>query len=445
VNKRSTNAPIDAPPMLAGLMLPASWQMLLESLRPAFRRSRPFELFTVLATGLVAQTARRTVVGMLAGAAMTAAVSFHSVCRFFSHHVWDVDRLGLALARLIVDRLLPPGSDIEVVVDDTLFKRWGPKVFGAYWTHDGSAQGPDAVGRGNRWVILGIIATLPFCSRPVCLPILFRLWRGKGTTSPVELAAEMISVVAQAFPDRIIHVTGDAAYHGKALLIAGTTLTTRLPSNAALYAPPPPPTGKRGRPRLKGQRLGKPAEIAATATWHTTTVTRYGRTDTVEIAATPAIWYGAFGNTCGRVVLVRDPGATTMLALFTLDTTSPLEAIAARYGHRWPIETTIGGGKGIGQARNRLQQAVQRTVPFGFLVYSLVIIWYALHGHHPEDLAGRRTSQPWYPHKTEPAFEDMLAKLRRTLIATQITGVSPAQPDPHKYRDYELACAAAAA
>ena len=71
-----------------------------------FGRSSTFGLFALLATGLVARTARRTVVGMLAGAGMSALVSFHCACRFFSHYVWEVDRLGLAVARLIVDRLL---------------------------------------------------------------------------------------------------------------------------------------------------------------------------------------------------------------------------------------------------------------------------------------------------------------------------------------------------
>ena len=92
---------------------------------------------------------RRTVVGMLVGAGVV--VSFHACCRFFSHHRWDVDRIGLVLARLIVDRLLDAGAPIVVVVDDTLFRRWGPKVFGAFWTHDGSGQDPNALGRGNRW------------------------------------------------------------------------------------------------------------------------------------------------------------------------------------------------------------------------------------------------------------------------------------------------------
>lgn len=253
--------------MLRVSTVAASWQSLLESCRPAFRRAPTFAVFVVLATGLVAQPARRTVVRMLAGAGAAAALSFHTACRFFSHHAWEVDRIGVLLARLIVDRLLGPGAAIEVVVDDTLIRRWGRRVFGAFWTHDGSAQDPGGLGRGNRWIIAGIVVMLPFCSHPVCLPVLLRLWRGKGTDSPVRLAGDLISVLAQQFPDRDIHVVGDAAYHGKPLLVTGTTVTTRLPVNAALYAPAPPRTGRRGRPRRKGHRLGTPAEIAATAAW----------------------------------------------------------------------------------------------------------------------------------------------------------------------------------
>jgi hypothetical protein len=83
---------------------------------------------------------------------------------------------------------------VLVAVDDTLVARGGKKVFAALWTHDGAAKAKNAVARGNRWVIAGIVVDLPFCSRPVCLPVLFRLWLGKGSATPVTLAGQMFQV-----------------------------------------------------------------------------------------------------------------------------------------------------------------------------------------------------------------------------------------------------------
>ena len=291
---------------------------------------------------------------------------------------------------------------------------------------------------------------LPFCSHPVCLPVLFRLWGGKGSATPVELAGELLTLLTDTFPDRTIHGVGDAAYHGKPLLVTGTTFTTRLLANAALFELAPPRTGKRGRPRLKGPKLDKLPALAAAANWRPAQVDRYGRTDTLQIVELDCIWYRPFGNTPGRCVLVREPGSDNAydLALFTTDRDTPTEGIVARYAQRWSIEPANATGKqllGVGQARNRVQRAVERTVPFGFLVQSLVTVWYALYGYHPDDITDRQAAQPWYDQKTEPAFEDMLAKLRRTLIAARFTAISPAQPDPRIIHDYALACAAAAA
>jgi hypothetical protein len=105
--------------------------------------------------------------------------------------------------------------------------------------------------------VLGVVVHLPLRTAPLCLPVLFRLWRGKGTASAVELAGDMLAVLAAALPGCAINGVGDAAYHGRALLVEGTTWTTRLPTNAVLYALAPPCTGKRGRPARKGARLGE--------------------------------------------------------------------------------------------------------------------------------------------------------------------------------------------
>ena len=219
------------------MILPGSWAGVLEPLRPVFRRRGTFVLFTVLATGMVTTVGRRSVVGMLAGARMARQISFHAACRFFSHAVWDIDRLGLVVARMVVTRLLGPGEPVTVVIDDTLFKRWGRHVHGAHWTHDGAAQGGKKIARGNRWVVAGIVVRLPFCTAPVCLPVLLRLWAGKGTTTPVELAAQLLKLLVAEFPGRQVHGVGDAAYHGKPLLVPGATWTTRLRPTPACTPP----------------------------------------------------------------------------------------------------------------------------------------------------------------------------------------------------------------
>jgi|ERR1035441_2843295 hypothetical protein len=104
------------------MIMPGSWAGLLETFRPVFRRRGTFVLFTVLATGMVASTGRRSVVGMLSGAQMAGTISFHAACRFFSSAVWDLDQMGLVAARLIVSRLLPPDEPVTVVAGDTLYK-----------------------------------------------------------------------------------------------------------------------------------------------------------------------------------------------------------------------------------------------------------------------------------------------------------------------------------
>ncbi len=81
---------------------------------------------------------------------------------------------------------------------------------------------------------------------------------GKGAgPGKVETAAALVSLLALAFPDRVIHVVADAAYHGPAprALPENLTWTCRIPRNAVLYDLAPPRTG-RGRPRTKGTRLG---------------------------------------------------------------------------------------------------------------------------------------------------------------------------------------------
>ncbi len=70
---------------------------------------------------------RRTVVAMAAAAGL--ADQFGRACWLFSGAAWDIGDLGLAVARLIVQYLVPAGEPVTVAVGGTLFRRWGRKVF----------------------------------------------------------------------------------------------------------------------------------------------------------------------------------------------------------------------------------------------------------------------------------------------------------------------------
>ena len=422
--------------------MPPSWRDLLEELAPVFARRSTFRLFTALACGMILAD-RSTVTGMAAAAGIGR--EWRRACWFFAGAAWDIDALGLAVARLVVKYLLSEGEPVVVAVDGTFFRRWGRRVFQARWAYDGSAQGGKKIAFGNTWVVAAIVVRLPFCPSPAALPVLFRLWRGKGTASQVQLAAEMMKLLAGAFGEREIHGTGDAAFHGGPLGVEGTTWTTRLPSNAVLSGPKPPPTGNRGRPREKGDRIGTCAQAAATLTWEDAVIHVYGKDEEVQIASCPALWYGCFKSAAGQLVLVRDPASRKPydLGLFSLDTAAAPAAAAERYSWRWPIEPSNAAGKqllGVGDACNRTRKAVERTVPFGFLVQTLLITWYARSACDPADVTRRRRQCPWYLSKTTPSVGDMLARLRRELLAARISATLTGQDHPSQIDDDALTC-----
>ena len=388
----------------ASLPMPATWRDLLEELAPVFARRSTHRLFVALACGMILAD-RSTVVAMAAAGGM--AGKWRRACWFFSGAVWDIDDLGLAVARLVVKYLAGEGEPVVVACDGTFFKRWGRKVFQARWAYDGSAQGGKKIAFGNTWVVAAIVVRLPFCSSPAALPVLFRLWRGKGTASQVELAAEMVKLLAGAFPGRVVHGVGDAAFHGESLIVEGTTWTTRLPSNAVLYGPKPPRTGKRGRPKVKGDRLGTCAQMAAQATWTDAIIDVYGQDTAVQVAAAGALWHGSFKTAPGRVVLIRDPdsGKPYDLGLFTLDTE------AGPRCHRRTLLLAMGDRavecdrKADPRSRRRLylvEKAVGRTVPFGFLIQSLLVCWYARSAYSPAHTPPAAPVVPAGMHEDQP-------------------------------------------
>jgi transposase InsO family protein len=104
-------------------MLPDETLPSLAAVLMVFRRcftAPTYRTFTGLVVGLIAQTRRRTVCGMLLGAGLQRCWHHARAHRFFSTARWCADQVGLSLADLIVTRLLVADAPITVAVDDTL-------------------------------------------------------------------------------------------------------------------------------------------------------------------------------------------------------------------------------------------------------------------------------------------------------------------------------------
>jgi len=128
--------------------------------------------------------------------------------------------------------------------------------------------------------------------------------------------------------------------------------------------------------------------------------------------------------------------------LATTDLAASPAGVTERYASRWSVEVAVEDAKqifGAGQARNRLPAAVHRTIPFTLACQSIAVVWYATAGHHPGDAEEHRACAPWYRTKTEPSTADMIAKLRRVLIAAKYRPAYPSEPTPAEIHAVRLA------
>ena len=440
--------------------IPGSFAALLFLLSPAFT-APSFETFSCLVVGFLARVGDHTVTGMLQAARLERVWHHSRAHAFFAERKWSSDRLGLLLLDFLVARFVPAGEPIVLAVDDTLFKRRGKKVYGAAWQYDGSlpAGAGSQKGYGNNWVVLTLVVRLPVTGRAVSLPVLMRLWqpdreakRAKQAGKPrkldprypskSELGRRMLDLVIRRYPGREIELLGDSAYATQHLrgLPERVTVTSRLRSNAALYAPKPPRTGERGRPASKGARLASLQAIAndPATVWEQVEVVRSGKHHTVLCHVFEALWYDVWRDRPVRVVLVKRPTRKDDgydIALVSTNMRANAQQIIERYDQRWSIEVCFEDARqitGVGEARNRVKNAVERTVPFGLLAQTLTITWYALHGHADADVKRRRLNAPWYQHKRSPSYHDMLASLRRELIIAQYRTVTGSAPQPRQ-------------
>lgn len=385
--------------------------------------------------------------------------AFH---RFFSRGTWSPDDLGsLVYSRL--RPLLPAGAPIPIVLDDTLAAKKGPNVFGIGCHLDAvrSSKAFRVFTFGHVWVVLAVIVRVPFSSRLWALPVLFRLYRnekectakGHEHRKKTELARDLLDIFLgwTGAQDRV-EVAMDAAYCNDTVmrdLPPRIDVIGAMRPDAVITAGPVSKAGRRGRRRVRGIPLPKPAAIATSGSvpWQTCKAVLYGIRRTMHYKSLVAQWYRACGGRLLRIVIVRvDDGAIPFRVFFCTDPNRTVVEILEGYGRRWGIEVCFRDLKqllGFADSSARKKEAVERTAPFVGLVYTVLVVWFA-DGVHATAVA-TPPIRPWYRHKRGLSFADIMRAAQRVLAPLDV--LDPARleadlrelsSDPHGNADPTL-------
>jgi hypothetical protein len=212
-------------------------------------------------------------------------------------------------------------------------------------------------------------------------------------TAP-HLARQLMAVLIHWFPQRRFVFLGDGGYASHELARfchrhrRHATLVSRYHGDANLYAPPPKPKKRSGRPRGKGRKLATPEKVVARRQLTPATVSWYGGSDRrVQLTGNIGQWYKA-----GKGL--------------------NLKQIVSWFTARWPIETTfqeVRAHLGFETPRQYVAKSVLRTAPCLLGLFSVVCLIFAKHTRRHR-IEVRSTE--WYT-KTEPTFSDAIATVRR--------------------------------
>ena len=417
------------------MLLPHEAQPLLAAFLPHLTQPTHAR-FVVLAAAAILTTGRRTVANVLRTVGDLAPGHSASYRRVLSSAEWSGLALGCVLARYLLTHLVPDGP-VDLVGDDTVDGHPGPKVYGKGRHRDAvrSSHSFTAWRYGHKWVVLAVLVEFPFAKRRWALPVLVDLYRTPEVSeaeairhrTPAQLMCRLLRVMLIRFPDRTFVFAGDSGFgthevarfclrHRRRL-----TLVSKCHPDINLYAPPPPYAGT-GRPRVKGERVPKPRQAAATGRRRKLTVAWYGGgTRRVETVTGTGHWYkGGHGLVPLRWVFVKDATGTHRDEyLFTTDPARTADAVVGAYCGRWSIETTFQECRscvGLETTRGRSRKTVCRAAPGLFGLYSVVaLLYHAL----PE---AKRTGGVRWDGKATATFSDALTAVRRWIW---VEGVFP--------------------
>jgi hypothetical protein len=403
----------------------------------------------ILLVGAILAPGKRTITAALRVMGLSNDGQFQNYHRVLNRAVWSPLAASRILLHLLLDAFVAPDAPIVFGLDDHIERRRGAKIKakGIYRDPVRSSRSFFVKTSGLRWLSMMLCVPIPWAQRTWALPFLtvlapserYHQERGKRHKQLTDWARQMLTQIRQWLPERVLVVVADSSYAAIELLAAcqglslPVNLVTRLRLDAALYDPAPPPTGRRGRPRVKGARqptlaarLSDPATV-----WQDTTVRWYGGTTRrVRLASATAVWYhSGLPPVSIRWVLISDPdGKFASQALLSTDPDADPAQMVEWFVQRWQLEVTFEEARahlGIETQRQWSDLAIARTTPVLLGLFSVVTL-FAHHLLHGQEMPVRQAA--WYT-KGLPTFSDTLAFVRQQLWPASISWMSPEEAD----------------
>jgi len=389
-----------------------------------------------LIVGAILAPGKRTVTAVLRVLGLKDDQQYQNYHRVLNRAKWSGLQVSHILLGILVQVLVSAGIPVVVAADETLERRWGPKIKARGFFRDAvrSSKKYTVYSSGLRWVSMMLLVSVPWSQRVWALPFLTVLAPGKKTNvkngkrhkTSIDWIGQMIGAVRRWLPQKKLVLITDGGLTAIKLGLRcigyanPVTYVSRLRLDAVLHDPPgPQPKGKRGPKPKKGKRqpsLKKVLHDPATQ-WTKREIDWYGgKRRVVEIASGAALWYTpGYHPLPLRWVLVRDPlNELEPEAFFATDQTATPLQILTWYIMRWNVEVTFQEARahlGLETQRQWSDLAIARTTPALLGLFSLItLLAHRLREHKPFPVR----SAAWYI-KVEPTFSDAIALVRRRL------------------------------
>ena len=146
---------------------------LLAPFRPLFTAPTWKKLMRLL-TGTMLARGRRTVTAALYQTGHQFDTNLSTFHQVLNRARWSPLVVSRHLLSLIVETFVQASSGIDVVIDETLERRWGAKISkrGHYRDSAFSSRKRSVSSPGLRWIVMAVVVTLPWTKPRWALPFL---------------------------------------------------------------------------------------------------------------------------------------------------------------------------------------------------------------------------------------------------------------------------------